>query len=499
MAQSKSTYYQTLAGLAVLGLIALAATTLFLFRRGAFAASPQTVKVAFALNPGVRGLTESAPVQMGGLKVGVVESLEVTAVAFDDNLGVAVPPATAEQRVEPMVIAVLRLDRLDAPLLRNAEIIVNSNPLGGGGVIDIRSAGRAARDPRTGAVLDAEKSRPLREGEILISRQATNVLIDDAVRGFGFGPTETDRLRRVLANAEVISEQLRRRLDEKSPDGDIAAAFRNLRRLTDPDPQVSRLAAVLAALDGQLGEKGDAAVALTRLRRFAENLEALDLKARADNADKLVTEARTALADLKPQAAALAVKLDGAVGQAGEAARKVNEVITANQNAVGTLLQRGGEAVDKVGPVLTKAGDALVRAEATLQNVERATAAARDFASFNKPALDAAVRDFRTAAADLRTTVAGIKSSPWRLLLFNYDEKLLANANVLDAARSFNSGSEAVDQTLARIQAILDNRRRDGPPVPDELNAELVRIRDQLRRLQRANAELEGELYRKVK
>jgi hypothetical protein len=390
-----------------------------------------------------------------------------------------------------MVVAVLRLDRLDAPLLRNAEIVVNSNPLGGGGVIDIRSAGRS--------VPDAEKSRPLREGEILISRQATNVLIDDAVRGFGFGPEETKRLGRVLENAEIISRELRRRLDETSPDGDIAAAFRNLRRLTDPDPQVSRLAAVLAALDGQLGEKGDAAVALTRLRRFAENLEALDLKARADNADKLVTEARTALADLKPQAAALAVKLDGAVGQAGEAARKVNEVITANQNAVGTLLQRGGDAMDKVGPVLSKAGDALVRAEAALQNVERASAAARDFASFNKPALDAAVRDFRTAAADLRTTVAGIKSSPWRLLLFNYDEKLLANANVLDAARSFNSGSEAVDQTLARIQAILDNRRRDGPPVPDELNAELVRIRDQLRRLQRANAELEGELYRKVK
>jgi hypothetical protein len=150
-----------------------------------------TYRVRFDLRPGAAGLSEGAPVNLGGQKVGRVSDIRIAT----DDLG---RPEAIEAEIR------IRQGLL---LYENADVQLKSPLLGAAAVIDIVGVG-APRDERAAAgeveIQIQGESGVLEPGEVVYGRIAPPQLLEHA----GFGPEQAEQVRETIAHARNVMDRL---------------------------------------------------------------------------------------------------------------------------------------------------------------------------------------------------------------------------------------------------------------------------------------------------
>jgi ABC-type transporter Mla subunit MlaD len=417
-------------------------------------ASMRSVRVAFPLNPGVRGVTVGSPVQLAGVQVGTVTAID---------------PAGSDAAGRPAVVVTLSVPDAVAPK-SDARVFVLTNPLGGGGVIDIRGLGTG---PAAG---DAP----------IAGEPATNVLVEDAVAGLGIDRTGREQLAKAIAGVAAAAEKLNRRLDDG---GDLAVALKGLRDLAGPEGD---LAVTARWLRKQTETGGDAAAALADGRKLIQQLGyrlddlVPELKKLREKADAAFATVETVVKDLQ-------ARTNPVLDSAQKAVRAAEEVIAENRGDIRRAVESGRDALADARETAAFFVKSRTRLESALDNLDKAAASARDLLASNAPEVTASVSRLKDAVAQLNSAIREIRGSPWKLLLVNYDERKLANANLLDAARAFNEGAAGVEDSVGRLSRLLESGAAKGRD--EDLRKALAELRGRMDKL----SDAEKTLFEKIK
>ena len=97
-----------------------------------------------------------------------------------------------------------------------------------------------------------------------------------------------------------------------------------------------------------------------------------------------------------------------------------------------------------------------------LVDVSRITADAKELMVVHKEDIDSMIDDMTIVAENLKATSKEIRRSPWKLLK-QPSEKEVRSENIYDAARAFANGASQLDQSIARLKALIKSKPNGVP------------------------------------
>lgn len=367
--------------------------------------------VRFPTSIGATGLQPGSEVTFGGLAVGRVTA--VTTKANDAGV------------VESMDVEIL----VDSDLVLYEDAMGDLSPplLGGVSKINIASPGTGAADslnPDTNGTLDT--------GEVIAGRFAPSILMQ-----LGFSVEDAEKLRRVIDNAERLSE-----------------------RATESVESVQRMVGVLEENFG--GGVEDGAGALANIRAFTDNLNAQDgWSSRVDSilagVDDAATEAGPVIED------------------AGEAVASARRLIDENSMRLSRTLsnvERITERVDRES--MDKMDELLSRGALALGTFEDVGVEARGLLRENRPVVDDTLANARQLTLAGSLFLQEVRAQPWRLLK-EAKESDLRREPLYEAARSYASSVSELREASVSLETAMktleDDRRSDAAVM-----AELTRL-----------------------
>jgi ABC-type transporter Mla subunit MlaD len=352
--------------------------------------------VRFSIAQGAPGLKIGSPVKLGGQEVG-----RVTRIAFEPAQG-----APSNVRVDIAVNSKITLHTdawafLELPLLGSMGSI-NFSRVGG------------QTDP---AHPEQAPAPVLAEGQALQGAIAPPSFLAQA----GYGPEQAQELQAIFKDASALvdrARQIAERFDAQLEPG-----------LADARKVLADLGAVSDDLNKRWGGWADTAGnVITKADHAADTLNTA-----LDDADKLVQEARQALADNRPVLDRTLANIDAAVE------RWKTETLD-NLNAALATGQRGVDEFERLGKSLRL-------------TVEQET-----------PNLEKTLANLRLTADQLKLASIEVRRNPWRLL-YSPKTKELESELFYDSARTYaaavsdlRAASEALEALAKGADAVAVNR-----------------------------------------
>lgn len=375
--------------------------------------------VRLGLDEGAAGLKQDSEVTLGGQPVG-----RVVGVDFETAPGTERVPTAVLVRVEV---------RRDLTLYDDAVILLERPLLGSLSTLNIASGGEG-----TMGLVGA--SPRIEAGDVIDGRLAPPAFLAQA----GVGPTQTDQIRRAIADAQ-----------------EGLARFNEM--VKQATPRIDQGIADLSQLSQ------DVRGAWTRW---------------SPRVDTTLEDAGRAAAQLSPTLEDARSALSSAKGVAED----IRGVVGENRAEVRSILTQLDEASTRVnGAILDEVTLAMQRAGGALESLERTAESARGLLSQETPNVRRILANLRLMADQLKLTALEVRSQPWRLLV-QPTTKELREQVVYDAARSYAS---AASDVRAAAEA-LETARGEGTPAVDALAGELG---DSLQRFREA----EDLLLRKLR
>lgn len=440
-----------LLGLVVLGFVALGVATI-VFIYPSLGVSTRPVVVEFRHDKGVAPVQPSSQVMLSGaLPVGKVTDVSKKIIDLGRERGGR----------QLMIVVTMEIDS-ELPLYEDCVIVTDQPPVGGAGVVVIRNVGTPGR-------------KELQPGEVVVGQPAQSLVA--TIGG----------LSRALLGPDGLVKKIEWLL---SPDAN--GSFVNKLLLTMDNVQAMTL-----ALRGQLTPE-DRRSLIGKVNRLLDNL-ATASKRIADEVE--VGDKQTMM-----------VKVHTALDYLGDGLEQATEILKENRPAVARTTKNIERLTARVNDeLLEKLTAELDRGEtrslmsqlhanmdelnAALKNVTAATQTGKNVLRSSKPSIDQILANARATSATLKLTIDELYAAPWRLLYKPPDKERKQTA-VFDAARAFAEAALYLDDTTARLQAIMD--ASDGAS-DAERQDEIRRIKQSLQKAFERFQQAEDYLWEQMK
>lgn len=439
----------------VLGLVLIAILAVFLgtflFVYPRFGAPVRKITIQFKHEDGMAPVKSGSPVTLGGaMQVGKVKDVR-REIIHNNKPGLP--------KTQLVILVDAEVDE-SLPLYRDCQITTDQPPVGGAGAVVILTIGT----PESGLALDTfvglppqsfaaaigGLSRRLLEPGGLVDKLSR--LVDDRAEG-----SLAYKLSDSLSDINHITESLALQL---SPDEQRTVLSR-LHLI------LSNLADMTGALKGQTDTDNNAGL-LAKVNASIDTLGAALL------------EVKSLLADTHGP-------LVNTLGHVESVSRTLDEDIVAR-------LKRDFDRDDPAS-LLGKLHKSMDELNVTMANFAEVSESGRSFFVVNRPALDKMIENLKTVSDTLRNGMQEIVLAPWRLL--QPPDTELKRLDVFEAARSFAEAATLIDDTTARLDAILQASQADERirASDDEIKA----IRDALAKAFQRYRKAEDFLYEKMK
>ncbi len=434
----------------VLGVVVVAMIVLFVgsvtFLAPRAAILMRTVEVRFEHDSGLTPIKPGSPVVLGGaLQVGKV-------------IGVRREYASDGMRL--MIVATLSLDS-DLQLYEDVEITTDQPPVGGTGIVVIRTVGSPGTKPHLGGPIDGLPPQSLAAAIGLLSAQVLgpNGLLAKVDR-------ELDAER-----ADTFAFKVRASLD------DVNAITGELRRQVDAGQSSSLLGKMHSVMDGVSESIGEVRTALGRSG-------ASGLLARVDTLlESLGHAVESARAMLEENRA----PLRSTVARLESASATLNDDLLASVRA----------EMDRENPdgLLGKLHRGMDRLNAGLADLESSADGVEHLVTVSGPQLERTLANARAMSEQLKLASDEIRVAPWRLL-YRPSAGETQKMSVFEAARTFAEAATYLDDAAARLEAVTASaaRRPDDAAAQAEVRAIRDAVREAFARFQKAETYLYEQL-----
>ncbi len=378
----KSGRNNTVAGLLVLSTLIATVAIVMALSSSWDSFGRQQYTVHYDLTEGVTGLTSGSAVLLGGKEIGVVDS-----VRFDpspeDPTGLLVT-ISCDRRLQ---------------LREGAVALLNMPLLGGGSSINFPMVGSGA---------------PLTETDVIDGTIATAGFLSQA----GYGPEQSEQLKRIMARADEISRKMDETIDE----------FEQL------------------AIDSR------AMVA--------------DARDRSDGWFDRIDSITQSVDEAAQQAPEITSNIDARVDQFGETLASFQSAVEENRTDIDATIDnarsmsaRGDEFLQTLNQDLVSQFEAILAdADSVLQGAQQSVATVNETMDEQLPSVRRSVANARLASDQLAATLAEVRRSPWRLL-YRPDTRELEFELLYDSARAYaaavsdlRAASESLESASASSQ-----------------------------------------------
>lgn len=399
-----------LLGLVVLAFIALAVGTV-VFIYPSLGVSTRKVVAQFRHDRGVAPVQPTSPVMLSGaLRVGAVTDVAKRLV----DLG------PGEGGVQLMIVVTMEVDS-DLVLYENCEIVTDQPPVGGAGVVVIRNVGTPGRNPiGPDQVIMGQPAQSL---AATIGGMSRRLLGEDGL---------FDKLEWLVSADErgsLVYKLLGTLDDVKAITGTLSAEL-------SPEDQRSLLGKVHATLD-----------------HLSSATQAIAGHVKLGKDPTLVSKLYDALDHLNEG-------LDETVGMLKEnrpvVRKSMQNVQEITDTANSELLKQMAAELDRNDPssLMGKVHANMDDLHRSLDNVTNITDAGKTLILSNRPAIDRVLANTLATSQTLKQASDELRAAPWRLL-YKPPGAERAQNSIFDAARSFAEAALYLDDTTARLEAIM--------------------------------------------
>jgi len=396
-----------LAGGFLLGGVALAVVISFVLADISLSSTRQYF-IDFSLEDGATGLSPDAAVRVGGQQVGKVAHV-----------------AIVKDKKESYRIQVEVSIRPDIELYEDAWAYLEVPLLGTSSTINIPYVGTGSE------VVSPQGGSPrLQAGEHLQGSIAPPTFLANA----GFGPTQRDQIQRMLADAQVSIEDLRKAIETIRPRivpvaDDVQATVASARRSAEGFEQDATQ------------WRSDISTTLSNAKDFSDRLESLD-----DEAKLTLNDAR-------------------------EMIRSGQAVIENNRDRIDNILASTETAAAGIRDDWIPKGSALL--DQARSGVDRYTSVGKKVDTLltdQTPSIEQTLANIRIASDQIKFLAIEARAQPWRLL-HRPDTKELNNQLLYDAARSYAMAVGDLRATSQSLDALVHESAIRGEVDLDELAA----------------------------
>jgi len=390
----RSARNNTVAGLLVLSTLIATVVIVMALSSSWDSFGRRSYTVEFGLEEGVTGLATGSGVFLGGREIGVVDR-----VRFD-------PSAEQPERLLVEISVDRRIQLRDGAVAQ-----LNMPLLGGGSTINFPAIG------------DGE---PLDDSDVIDGGIATAGFLSQA----GYGPEQSEQLKRIMARADEITRQI----------NDALAEFRAM---------TEDARAVLADARERSPEWFD------RVDSITENVDATsrrgpeiadDLEERIEQVSRLIASAQSAIDENRAD-------IDATIDNAR------------------SMSERGNEFLDTLNNELRAEFEGVLEeSRLVIEEARGAVERVNDAIGEQVPSVRRTLANARLASDQLTATLAEVRRSPWRLL-YRPDKRELEFELLYDSARAYAgavSDLRAASEALQALSAASADPRR-----ADELASEL--------------------------
>jgi ABC-type transporter Mla subunit MlaD len=304
--------------------------------------------------------------------------------------------------------------RGDLTLYENAGVYLQLPLLGTLSSINISNVGNAQATPHMGA------SPAIEEGEVVVGHIAPPSFLAQA----GFGSEQAAELRQSLSSMQTSLDRLAKLIETGAPKVETALA----------DAQE-----LLAKLKDRLAELS------TRIDTMAVNIE----KA-TGRLDPMLTKAETG------------------IDEATAAVKDIREVVTANREKLGQILDSVNSAAGKLNQeTIDQVNAALKDGREALDVFNKSLSKLSTLVTEETPGLRRTLANLRIMSDQLKLTSIEVRSQPWRIL-HAPTTKELSSQVLYDATRSY---AEAASDLRAASEALQASGGQQSEAVIEQLRA----------------------------
>ncbi|HUW81408.1 MAG TPA: hypothetical protein VMZ31_01280 [Phycisphaerae bacterium] len=427
-------------------------TVIFIGGAAFWGPKTQTVRVYFGHDMSLPTLKTGGEVRCGGQRVGSIELVEMRELPADQVTHESKQDANGKKGVHLAIVVTAGIDRA-VGLREDCQITAEGPTLGGSGWLVIRNRGTAGKplDPDTPVI-------GLRPGGLAAVTDTLTQLGDKLSNELNAENPESllGKIHRSLSDINVVSGAVKDQLDVSDQKallaklhrsvGDINAITGELRLQMDPKADRVALAKVHAALDAVNAGLGEAVAMLK------ENREPI----------------RDTVAHIQGTAQTLDERIATAIA----------EQLDVHRHA--SLMAKIHEDVDRMGE--------------SLKDVNAITEDVRQLLVVNKPAVERTLVNLKETSSHLKAAAKDLRRNPWRLL-YQPSEKEVREMNVFDAARAFADAATRLDDSSARLEALIE----DYPTTRPADDADLRALQDELKATFDKFSQAEAALWNMLK
>ncbi len=417
-------------GVVVLAFIGLAVGTV-IFIYPSLGVETRMLKVAFHHDRGVAPVRVDSPVLLSGaMQVGKVTEIRKQVADYEPGEGTSLWIVLTVE-VETSLI-----------LYNDCEIATDQPPVGGAGVVVIRTVGTPGRDV-------------IPDGDLIVGLPAQSL-----------AATIGDLSRR-LTGKDGVLDKIEGLVD---PDRQGSLVWTTLDLLGDVKAMTTALkteldgqqrASLLAKVHGIMGDLQSTARAIAgQVRSDEEASMVAKLNLALDELGAALTDARGVLRDSRPQ-------LDSVLTNIDQATRQINE----------DMLPKLTAELDREDPraLLGKVHASMDTLRRSLEDVEGMTDASRKLILSSTPGMERVVGNLVSTSQTVKLAVEELRAAPWRLIRFTAPSAAEEqDLDVLEAARTFAEAATYLDDTAARLEVIL-RVAEDQPTAQQQAEIEKMR------------------------
>jgi ABC-type transporter Mla subunit MlaD len=401
------------AGLFIIVSIALIFIIVVAVKSGSNVFSPKKhYTVTFSFKDDIGGLRKGDDVRIGGLKVGIVDHVEIGSRPLVES-----PAAThpSDAQTEPAIIVSFSLADEKKFALRDDAVVGIQGTMMGQSWLNFENLGQ-----RGGVLTESGSLRGV-PSDLKIAMTALR----------GIGP----KLEQTVAEARQ--------------------ALADVRTTTVP------------LVNDTLGKYGKAAETFTKTgETFQET---------ARTGTSLITELKSYLKPVFDKYYAVADSVSKMMGQAGnlfgETTADFKGMASNLNQATGKINTKLPEWFTHVDDLLKRMNTAVADAGDAIKDVKKTMQTANSVVSGNKGTLDSMIKHLHNTALNLELGTAEIKNRPWRLL-YSPKKKEVENLTLLDAARAFADGASELNDAAQALRDSANDPHAD-PAKVEKLSKQL--------------------------
>jgi methyl-accepting chemotaxis protein len=220
----------------------------------------------------------------------------------------------------------------------------------------------------------------------------------------------------------------------------------------------------------------------------------------------LLGKLHTALDDMNRTMRSIAYQTDPAeasalISKVHRAMDDVNAMTATIRPDVTKIVQSGRASMTKIeGYVTTDFDEILTVVKDTNQRINRVakdfnalSSGAREILAVNRVSINEMVDDMAAGGEAFRAAIEELRRAPWKLF-HQPDEDKIRTTDIYNAAVSFASGAEQLDQALTKLQKLAE-AHPEGIP---ETNVQLKQIREHLQEVFRRFRVAEKALWKEM-